>query len=70
MVTLHGLLRMQTASTQVISLSNIKENIMDKNYLAPSMTEVEIMVEGGVLTSSFDSVNNTENLTWEEYEEL
>ena len=43
---------------------------MDKNYLAPSMTEVEIMVEGGVLTSSFDSVNNTENLTWEEYEEL
>lgn len=43
---------------------------MDKNYLAPSMIEVEIMVEGGVLTSSFDSVNNTENLTWEEYEEL
>lgn len=43
---------------------------MDKNYLAPSMTEVEIMVEGGVLTSSFDPVNNTENLTWEEYEEL
>lgn len=70
MVTLHGLLRMQTASTQVISLSNIKENIMDKNYLAPSMTEVEIVVEGAILTSSFDSINNTENLTWDEYEEL
>lgn len=70
MATLHGLLRMQTASIQVISLSNIRENIMDKNYLAPSMIEVEIMVEGGVLTSSFDPVNNTENLTWEEYEEL
>ena len=70
MVTLHGLLRTQTASTQVISLSNIKENIMDKNYLAPSMTEVEIMVEGAILTSSFDSINNTENLTWDEYEEL
>ena len=70
MVTLHGLLRMQTASTLVISLSNIKENIMDKNYLAPSMTEVEIMVEGAILTSSFDSINNTENLTWDEYEEL
>ena len=70
MVTLHGLLRMQTASTLVISLSNIKENIMDKNYLAPSMTEVEIVVEGAILTSSFDSINNTENLTWDEYEEL
>ena len=29
------------------------------------------MMEGGVmLTTSFDSVNNTENLTWGEYEEL
>ena len=70
MGTLHGLLRMQTASTLVISVSNIKENIMDKNYLAPSMTEVEIVVEGAILTSSFDSINNTENLTWDEYEEL
>lgn len=44
---------------------------MNKNYQTPSMTEVKFMTEGGVmLTTSFDSVNNTENLTWGEYEEL
>ena len=43
---------------------------MNKKYLAPSMKEVEIMVEGAILASSFDSINNTENLTWDEYEEL
>lgn len=44
---------------------------MNKNYQTPSVTEMEIIAEGGVmLTTSFDSVNNTENLTWGEYEEL
>ena len=44
---------------------------MDKIYQTPSIMEMEIMTEGGMmLTTSFDSGNNTENLTWGEYEEL
>ena len=44
---------------------------MNKDYQVPYMTEMEIITEGSVMiTASFDSVNNTENLTWGEYEEL
>jgi hypothetical protein len=44
---------------------------MNRNYQTPSVTEMEIITEGSVMiAASFDSVNNTENLTWGEYEEL
>lgn len=46
---------------------------MNRNYQTPSITEMEIITEGSVMitaSASFDSVNNTENLTWGEYEEL
>jgi hypothetical protein len=43
-----------------------------KKYITPQIDEMELCAEGSMMLtqSGFDEKNNTENLTWDDYQEL
>ncbi len=45
---------------------------MMKKYITPLIEEMEFFAEGSMMLtqSGYDEKNNTENLTWDDYQEL
>lgn len=41
-------------------------------YISPAIVELELHIEGSAMLtqSAYDEKNNTENLTWDDYQEL